>query len=207
MPSAAISLLKQKSDKALRKVNGDYMSKMDSILDRAMRIGKDIEQRKTAKALEQEQAVSAVTEASMEMERAALAGDEAAYAQAKEKRNASENRLEILRIRLKKGVGKENLEQETASALQALESNGIEEMRKMCGEFLQRYDELLKLVDAIDNDSQRYNQVQEYYKSYVMKSNEYRPNYMAELLPIAHIISFRDKFKYQRGEIAKAVNR
>ena len=174
------------------------MAKMDSILEKAMKAGKEIEQRKTAKSLEYDQAAAAVTAAAADMEAAALAGDETAYAQAKQRRAAAENRLEIMQIREKNKTGGNDLHAETLSVLQTLEADSLEEIKKYCREFLSRYEEIVKFIDQVDNYAQRYNQVQEYFKSYVLKSTDYKCRYMIELFPqLVHVLDFKRKFRFQ----------
>ena len=179
------------------------MSKIDALLEKAEKAGKEFEQRKEEKSQEMEKASAAVTAAAMEIEQAALAGDEAAYALAKDKRAAAQNRLEILQIREKKKVGKEDIETEINKLLSQLENDCSAEIRKMCREFISRYDELIKYIDEIDRLSMRYNSVREYYKSYVLKSPQHHFRYMAEMTPVKLVIAFRDKFKFNRSEIEK----
>ena len=183
------------------------MEKIDSILDKAMKAGKKIELKKTAKELEMSQAEEAVNTAAAEMEKAAVDGNESAYAQAKDKRNAAENRLEILRIRARNHVESTDWINECTPVLKELERDGTEEIRKMCREFLSKYNELCGLIDSIDQYSQRYNKVHEYFRSHVLKTNDYRFRYMADILPIANIVDFKRKYGFQRGQIENAVGK
>lgn len=183
------------------------MSNLDNIFDRAIKAGKKIELKKTAKDIEMSQAEEAVKVATSEMEKAAIEGNESEYAQAKGKRNAAENRLEILRIRERNHVESINLFEECTPILKDLEKESVEEIRKMCQEFLSKYDELCCLIDTIDQSTQRYGKVQEYYKSYVLKSNEYHFKSMAEILPIACVLDFKRKLGFQRNQIAQAIGK
>ena len=182
------------------------MNTLDSLFDKAMKTGKKIEMKKTAKENEMSQAEEAVKVAAEEMEKAAIEGNETEYAQAKETRNAAENRLEILRIRKRNHIETDWIS-ECSPILNELEKEGTNEIRKMIREFLTKYDELCCMVDEIEKYSSQYNKVQEYYKSYVLKSPEYIIKYMAEILPIAQIIDFKRKYSYQRSVIEKAASK
>lgn len=180
-------------------------NKLDTIFENAMAAGKEIEQRKATRSLEHEQAAAAVAAAASEMEQAAIAGNESAYAQAKQKREAAQNRLEILEIRERKNNGASDYQKETMDVLNTLQKDSVDAVRQMLREFLSKYTELVRFIDSIENYVKRYNNVQEYFKSQVLKSNEYHIRYMAELLPIQHALDMKKKFQFQRSELEKAV--
>lgn len=183
------------------------MGKLDSIFDKAMKAGREIEQRKAAIAIELEKAAQEVNAATAEMEKAAVDGNEAAYAKAKEKRNAAENRLEILQIRARKSTNNTDWIKECGPVLKELENDSTSELCKMCREFLSMYADIVTLIDSIDEYSQRYNRVQMYFRDHIIRSDEYRFKYMAEILPILHILDFKKKFAYQRSEIEKRIGK
>ena len=183
------------------------MEKLDNIYDKAMKAGNKLEIRITAKALEMSQAEEAVKSAAADMERAAIEGNEAAYSQAKSKRNEAENRLEILRIREKNNVEKTNWIEEATPILKELENDSVSEIRKMCSEFLDKYSDIIDLINRIDEYSMRYNKVQEYFKSHVLRSNEYNIKYMAQILPVSVILEFKRKFTFQFDTIKKAIGK
>ncbi len=183
------------------------MEKLESIFDKAMRAGNKLEIRITAKALEMSQAEEAVKSAAADMERAAIEGNEAAYAQAKSKRNDAENRLEILRIREKNKVEKTDWINEATPILKELENDSVSEIQKMCSEFIDKYSDLLDLINRIEDFSTRYNRVQEYFKNHVLRSNEYNIKYMSQMLPIAAILDFKKKFNFQFDTIKKAIDK
>ena len=183
------------------------MGKLDSIFDKAMKAGKEIEQRKDAQNIELERAAQEVNAATAEMEKAAIDGNETAYAKAKDKRNAAENRLEILQIRTRNSIGNTDCLKECGPVLKDLEDESTSELRKMCREFLSKYDDLVNFIISIDEYSQRYNNIQTYFRDHVIRSDEYHFKYMSELLPILHILDFKKKFAYQRSEIEKTVGK
>ena len=125
------------------------MDKLDKIFEKAMSAGREIAELKDAKSREMQEATDAVTAAAAEMEKAALDGNEAAYAKAKEKRNAAENRLEILQIRSKKSATTDCIK-EAAPILAELEKNSVSEIRKMISDFCAKDAEMVKLIKTID---------------------------------------------------------
>ncbi len=183
------------------------MEKLDSIFDKAKKAGNKLEIRITAKALEMSQAEEAVKSAVADMERAAIEGNEAAYSQAKSKRNEAENRLEILRIREKNNVEKTDWIKEATPILKELENESVSEIRKMCSEFLDRYADIVNLINQIEEYSTRYNKIQEYFKNHVLRSNEYNIEYMVQILPINAILDFKRKFNFQLDVIKKAIGK
>ena len=181
------------------------MSKIDALLDKAIKAGTEFEKRKATKAQEIDKASEAVRAAAIEIENAALDGDERAYAIAKEKHVTAQNRLEILQIRQQKKADKDDIDNEIYKLLDQLEVDCTAEMRKMFMDFISRYDELIKFVDEIDQQAKKYNSVRDYYKNHVLKSVTLSYRFMADMLPIKLVLSFRDKFKYNRSEIEKRI--
>ena len=182
------------------------MQKLDRIFDKAMTAGKEIEKRKEAKSREMEIASEAVTTATAEMEKAAIEGNENAYAKAKEKKNAAENRLEILQIRDRNKATSFDCVKEAEPILNELKTDSLEEIKNIIREFCSKEDELLRLIDSIDEYSQKYNQIMEYFKSNIFKDPNWRPQYMIDMLPISLILDFKRKLSYQRSMIRKTVN-
>lgn len=182
------------------------MQNLDNIFEKAMTAGKEIEKRKEAKTREMDMASEAVTAAAAEMEKAAIEGNETAYAKAKEKKNAAENRLEILQIRDRNKTTTTDWIKEAEPILNELKTNSLDEMRKMIMEFCSKDAELLQLIDSIDEYSKKYNHVLDYFKSYVFKDPNWHIQYMADLLPIAHVLDIKRKYSFQRSEIKKAIN-
>ena len=182
------------------------MQKLDSIFEKAMTAGKEIEKRREAKMREMDLASEAISEAAAEMEKAAIEGNETAYAKAKEEKIAAENRLEILQIRNRNKITTMDWIKEAEPALNELKTESVAEFRKMLLEFCSKDAELIQLIDFIDEYAQKYNRVLDYYKSYVIKDPNYSVEYMAYLLPIAHILDIKRKLSFQRNEIRKAVN-
>lgn len=182
------------------------MAKKD-IFDKTRKTGEDIINRKLAKAREMEQISEAVTTAAAEMERAALDGNEADYARAKEKHTAAENRLEILQIRTRNNIGQEDYSGEIKTALDELKAASLGELRKLGCRFLEQYAEILETINAALEYDTQYNNMQEYYKTYVIKDPNYNYQFLSEFFPVIHIKDFKQKFTYQLSCIKKALNK
>ena len=146
------------------------MEKLDKIFDKAMAAGKELAELKEAKSREMQEATDAVTAAAAEMEKAAIDGNEAAYAKAKEKKYAAENRLEIMQIRARNKITTTDWIKEAAPILDELRKNSVAEIRKMIQDFCSKDAELLKVIESISEYSQKYNQVLEYFRSYQTSS-------------------------------------
>lgn len=181
------------------------MNKLENLLDKAMATGNEIIKLKEAISREMQEATEAVTAAAAEMEKAAIDGNEAAYARAKEKRNSAENHLEVLQIRAKNRVTSTDADKEAALALVELQKESVSEIRKMIRDFCSKDAEIVRLVESIEESAKKYNQVVEYFRSYVLKDNDRKYTYMAELLPIHMIIDYKKHFAFQRDKIRSAV--
>ncbi len=182
------------------------MEKLDKIFDKAMAAGKELAELKEAKSREMQEATDAVTAAAAEMEKAAIDGNEAAYAKAKEKKYAAENRLEIMQIRARNKITTTDWIKEAAPILDELRKNSVAEIRKMIQDFCSKDAELLKVIESISEYSQKYNQVLEYFRSYVFKDPNWNCRMMSDLLPIVMVLDFQRKFDYQRDKLRKAAD-
>ena len=201
-----MTILDDMQEKIVEREKKMSTEKLDGIFQEVMTTGKEIEQRKTEKEHEMEEASSAVAAAAVEMENAALIGDEEAYAQAKDRYAKAQNRLEILQIRKKNNVDNEDFAKEVFVLMRNTQDECLEEMKKLGRVFLDQYDSLIKTVNTICDYSIRYSKVIDYLKAYVLKSNTFPFKYMSELFPVAHVKTIKEKFQFQRNQIEKMID-
>lgn len=183
------------------------MSDFNKIIGDAWKAVDGIVQMKSIKQKEIDQATAAVKAANAEMEQAALAGDETAYAKAKERLSAAENRLEIIRIQEQKQAEMNDPREQALSVMRKAQADALEEMRKISGIFLSQYDDLLKTVATITDYKNRYNEFRNYMRDYVLKTPNFSFLTMEEIFPVNQMTDIERKNQYAMGLVKDAVNK
>lgn len=183
------------------------MKNQESAFDKVMRIGKEISILVDARALDMDMAVEAEKKAAEEINNAALAGDESAYAEAKRRHSEAQNRLEILQIQRSNNVPVVDLT-EAHAALDAYVTDARTRLQNAFSLFLTQYDELCKIIDLIENIAAEYNKVVPYYKNYVLKT-QHLPyqEYAVLMFPINTVTDMKKRFAYQRENVEKFVGK
>lgn len=182
------------------------MANFDKIIEKARKTADEIMQKKTAKAQEIETISAAIKAASAEMEQAALAGDETAYARAKEKRNAAENRMEIIRIQEKKQAGNDDTQDRIYSAMREAKSATLDELRTISKEFISKYEDLCKTAALVEDRTSRYNELHDYFKNHILKTNDFPFEYMQDIFPVNHITGIDRRNSFSVDFVRKAVD-
>ncbi|QTE68355.1 hypothetical protein JNO48_00050 [Clostridiales bacterium] len=182
------------------------MANFDKIIEKARKTADEIMQKKTAKAQEIETISAAIKAASAEMEQAALAGDETAYARAKEKRNAAENRMEIIRIQEKKQAGNDDIQNRIFSVMRETESAALDELRTISKEFVSKYEDLCKTAALVQDRTTRYNKLRDYFRCDILKTNDFPFGYLQEVFPVNHITDIERRYNYSVDFVRKAVD-
>lgn len=183
------------------------MSDFNKIIGEAWKAADEIIQMKTIKQKEIDQATAAVKAADAEMEQAALAGDETAYAKAKERRSAAENRLEIIRIQEQKQAGNDDSRETAFAVMRKVQADALEEMRKISGVFLSQYENLLKTVAIVSDYKKHYNELREYMKNHVLRTTDFPFQSLEEIFPVNHMTDIERRQQYSIGFIRDAVNK
>lgn len=179
----------------------------ESNYEKVMRIGKEILLREDAQSLSADITKDALNEATAEMERAAVEGDEVAFLHAKQKKADAQTQLEMLEIRNRNRsemISMSEAKDILSPYVEESISNMLEEFRT----FLSTYDELCAQIERIISAGDQYNRVMKYWKDHVMKVNQFPFRvFMAELFPVPVVLQMKNRSAFDRQRIQEAINR
>ena len=182
------------------------MKDKQSAFDNVMQKGNEICILLGSRSLDMDMLADSVKAADEEIEKAALAGDESAYAEAKRKRTEAQNRLEMLQIQAKNNAPVVDLD-EAKAVLNSYAVDNSDRMKEAFRTFLSQFDAMSKTIDSIVEIGKEYNKVMDYWKNFVLKTPNFPYREFAALIyPIKIVMDIKQRFSYQREQVERLIN-